>query len=57
MDRLDTLEAQSIYVLREAFANLDKLAVLWSLGKDSNVVISGHARRHGKEVLGDVRLP
>jgi sulfate adenylyltransferase subunit 2 len=39
MDRLDTLEAQSIYVLREAFAKLDNLAVLWSLGKDSNVVI------------------
>lgn len=39
MDRLDDLEAQSVYVLREAFAKLDKLALLWSLGKDSNVVI------------------
>jgi sulfate adenylyltransferase subunit 2 len=39
MDRLDTLEAQSVYVLREAFAKLDKLALLWSLGKDSNVMI------------------
>lgn len=39
MDRLDQLEAQSIYILREAFAKLDKIALLWSLGKDSNVMI------------------
>ena len=39
MDRLDQLEAQSIYILREAFAKLDKLAMLWSLGKDSNVML------------------
>jgi sulfate adenylyltransferase subunit 2 len=39
MDRLDELEAQSIYILREAFARLDRIALLWSLGKDSNVMI------------------
>ena len=39
MDHLDDLEAQSIYILREAFARLKKLALLWSLGKDSNVMI------------------
>src|SRR5271163_180217 len=39
MDHLDALEAQSIYILREAFARLRKLALLWSLGKDSNVMI------------------
>ena len=39
MDHLDALEAQSIYILREAFARLKKLALLWSLGKDSNVMI------------------
>src|SRR5258708_24599994 len=39
MDHLDELEAQSIYILREAFARLKKLALLWSLGKDSNVMI------------------
>ena len=37
MDHLDALEAQSIYIFREAFARLKKLALLWSLGKDSNV--------------------
>src|ERR1700724_1798487 len=39
MDHLDALEAQSIFILREAFARLSKLALLWSLGKDSNVMI------------------
>jgi len=39
MDRLDEIEAQSIFILREAFARLKRLALLWSLGKDSNVMI------------------
>jgi sulfate adenylyltransferase subunit 2 len=39
LDRLDELEAQSIFIFREAFARLSKLALLWSLGKDSNVMI------------------
>ena len=39
MDRLDELEAQSIFIFREAFARMKKPALLWSLGKDSNVMI------------------
>jgi sulfate adenylyltransferase subunit 2 len=39
MTYLDELEAESVYILREAFAKLDRLAILWSLGKDSNVVL------------------
>jgi sulfate adenylyltransferase subunit 2 len=39
VDRLDELEAQSIFVFREAFARLKRIALLWSLGKDSNVMI------------------
>jgi sulfate adenylyltransferase subunit 2 len=39
MDHLDQLEAESVYILREAKAKLDRLAILWSLGKDSNVVL------------------
>ena len=39
MDQLDRLESQSIYIIREAFNKIDKLAMLWSLGKDSNVMI------------------
>ena len=36
---LDALESQSIFVLREAFNRIDRLALLWSVGKDSNVLI------------------
>ena len=36
---LADLENQSIYILREAFARTPKLAMLWSVGKDSNVLI------------------
>jgi sulfate adenylyltransferase subunit 2 len=39
MTDLDQLEAQSVYILREAFARLKPLAMLWSLGKDSNVMV------------------
>ncbi len=39
MQRLDELEAQSIYILREAYNGIAPLAMLWSLGKDSNVMV------------------
>src|SRR5436305_15303697 len=39
VDRLDELESQSVFILREAFARLQRIALLWSLGKDSNVMI------------------
>ena len=39
MERLKELEAQSIYILREAYNKINPLAMLWSLGKDSNVMI------------------
>ncbi len=39
MTDLDQLENQSVYILREAFARLKPLAMLWSLGKDSNVLL------------------
>jgi len=39
MDHLDRLESQSVFIFREAFAKVDRLAMLWSLGKDSNVMI------------------
>src|SRR3546814_5660636 len=34
MNHLDALEAQSVYILREAFNKFDRLGMLWSLGKD-----------------------
>ena len=39
MNDLDWLEAQSIHILREAYARIRPIAMLWSLGKDSNVMI------------------
>ncbi len=39
MQRLDELEAQSVYILREAYASIDPIGMLWSLGKDSNVMV------------------
>jgi len=39
MTPLDALESRSIYILREAFSRLDRVAMLWSLGKDSNVMV------------------
>ncbi len=39
MDHLDALEAQSVYILREARARFDRMGMLWSLGKDSNVMV------------------
>lgn len=53
MDRLDQLESQSIYIFREAFNRIENIAMLWSLGKDSNVMI-WLAR---KAFLGHVPFP
>ncbi len=39
MERLGELEAGSVYILREAYSRIEPLAMLWSLGKDSNVMV------------------
>ncbi len=38
-DSLDTLEARSVHLLREAYANFKQLCMLWSIGKDSTVML------------------
>jgi len=53
MDHLDALEAQSIYILREARRKIGALAMLWSFGKDSNVCL--HLAR--KAFFGHVPFP
>jgi sulfate adenylyltransferase subunit 2 len=53
MDYLSKLENQSIYILREAFNKFDHLAMLWSIGKDSTVLL-WLAR---KAFLGHVPFP
>lgn len=39
MTHLDHLESQSIYILREAYHYFSRLCMLWSMGKDSNVLL------------------
>ncbi len=39
IDDLDTLESHSVFILREAYRHLRPLALLWSIGKDSNVML------------------
>lgn len=53
MDFLSRLENQSIYILREAFNKFENLAMLWSIGKDSTVLL-WLAR---KAFLGHVPFP
>lgn len=40
MDYLERLEAQSIYILREAYRVFKPLGMLWSIGKDSTVLLN-----------------
>src|SRR3989338_8279144 len=53
MDHLDELENQSIYIIREAYKNFRSLVMLWSIGKDSTVLL-WLAR---KAFLGHVPFP
>jgi sulfate adenylyltransferase subunit 2 len=39
MEQLNDIEARSIYILREAYANFKQLGMLWSIGKDSTVLL------------------
>jgi sulfate adenylyltransferase subunit 2 len=53
MTPLDRLESDSITILREAYRAMPKLAMLWSCGKDSNVLV--HLAR--KAFFGRVPFP
>lgn len=53
MDHLTKLENKSIHILREAYANFKDLGMLWSIGKDSTVLV--HLAR--KAFFGHVPFP
>ena len=36
---LKKLENESIYIFRQAYRSINNIAMLWSLGKDSNVMV------------------
>lgn len=39
MDHLSRLEHGSVHILREAYRSLERLGMLWSIGKDSSVLL------------------
>jgi sulfate adenylyltransferase subunit 2 len=39
MEKLDKLEAQSIFIVREAYKSFKNIGMLWSIGKDSTVLL------------------
>jgi sulfate adenylyltransferase subunit 2 len=39
MSQLDDLEEQSVYIFREAYKHFKQLCMLWSIGKDSTVLL------------------
>jgi len=39
MDYLEKLEAKSVYIIRESYKDFKQLAMLWSIGKDSTVLL------------------
>lgn len=39
LDHLSKLEAQGVYIIREAFAKIPNMGMLWSIGKDSGVLL------------------
>jgi sulfate adenylyltransferase subunit 2 len=39
MNALDALEARSVFLFREAYASFKNLGMLWSIGKDSTVLL------------------
>jgi sulfate adenylyltransferase subunit 2 len=53
MTHLEKIESQSVYILREAYSQFKNLAMLWSIGKDSTVML-WLAR---KAFLGHVPFP
>ncbi|RIH99889.1 hypothetical protein B9J77_04330 [candidate division NPL-UPA2 bacterium Unc8] len=39
MNQLSRLESQSIFIIREAYRQFKKVAMLWSIGKDSMTLL------------------
>src|SRR5262245_16041072 len=53
VDHLSRLEDESVFIIREAYHKVKNLALLWSMGKDSTVLL--HLVR--KAFLGHVPIP
>ena len=64
MNHLDRLEAQSVYIFREAYRDFKQLGMLWSIGKDSTVLLwlarkafFGHAPFHLIHIDTSYKIP
>ena len=71
LTHLRALEAESIHILREVVAEFERPVMLYSIGKDSRVMVRlaqkafypgphplpAAARRHDLQVPGDDRVP
>lgn len=70
LTHLKQLEAESIHIIREVAAEFDNPVMLYSIGKDSAVMLHlarkaffpqaalpGDARGHPLEIPGDVQVP
>ena len=53
MDKLSELESHSIHILREAYHHYPRMAMLWSIGKDSTTLLW----LCRKAFLGDIPFP
>jgi sulfate adenylyltransferase subunit 2 len=53
VNQIETLEAKSVHILREAYRSLGNVCMLWSIGKDSTVLL--HLAR--KAFFGHVPIP
>lgn len=53
MDHIEKLESRSIHILREAYSSFKDLCMLWSIGKDSTVML----RLAQKAFFGHVPFP
>ena len=53
MDYLDKLESESIFIIREAYHYVPNLAMLWSVGKDSTVLV----KLCQKAFFGHINIP
>src|SRR6185312_1142503 len=53
LEHLDALENRSVHILREAYANFKRIGMLWSIGKDSTVLL----RLAQKAFFGHVPIP
>jgi hypothetical protein len=39
LGKLDRLESQSVFIIREAYRSFKNIGMLWSIGKDSTVLL------------------